>query len=93
MTFEKNTLETNGSVAVLTLNSPNKLNAMNQSMLREMLAACDRVESKDAVRALVLTGSGKALSTGFDLAAQAKSPPQGRAEWEPVLRTDFDAVM
>ena len=93
MTYESITLDVDGPVAVLTLNRPSKLNAMDQSMLREMMSACDRVEADDSIRALVLTGAGKAFSAGFDLGAQAASPPKGRAEWEPVLRTDFDAVM
>lgn len=82
-----------GPVALVTLNRPTKLNAMDQGMLRQMMAACDAVEADDGVRAVVLTGAGKAFSAGFDLSAQAENPPEGRAEWEPVLRTDFDAVM
>lgn len=93
MTDDSILFETEGPIAVLTLNRPAKLNAMDQSMLRQMMAACDRGEADDSIRALVLTGAGKAFSAGFDLGAQAANPPLGRAEWEPVLRTDFDAVM
>ena len=93
MEFKFITLERDGAVAILTLNRPERLNAMNAAMLDEMLAACDAVEADDAVRALVLTGAGKAFSAGFDLAAQAAAPPVGEAAWAPVLRKDFDAVM
>ncbi|MEL6998845.1 MAG: enoyl-CoA hydratase/isomerase family protein [Pseudomonadota bacterium] len=86
-------LTVDGTVATMTLNRPSKLNAMDQPMLREMMAACDRVEADDSIRALVLTGAGKAFSAGFDLIAQAAAPPVGREAWAPVLRTDFDAVM
>ena len=93
MAYDHITLETDGPVAILTLNRPERLNAMHGAMLDEMMAACDAVESDPSIRALVLTGAGKAFSAGFDLAAQAAAPPQGHAEWEPVLRKDFDAVM
>lgn len=93
MAYETITLETSGPVAVLTLNRPERLNAMNKPMLDEMLAACDAVEADPAVRALVLTGAGRAFSAGFDLAAQAGAPPSGEAEWEVALRKDIDAVM
>ncbi|MEM1163497.1 MAG: enoyl-CoA hydratase/isomerase family protein [Pseudomonadota bacterium] len=92
-TYEFIKLDRQDSVALLTLNRPERLNAMSQPMLDEMLAACDEVEADDTVRALVVTGAGKAFSAGFDLAAQAADPPQGREAWAPVLRKDFDAVM
>ncbi len=93
MTYETIDLATDGHVAVLTLNRPERLNAMNAQMLDEMMAACDEIEADEAIRALVLTGAGKAFSSGFDLQAQAAAPPEGEAAWAPVLRKDFEAVM
>ncbi len=93
MIYETITVETDGHVAVLTLNRPERLNAMNAQMLDEMMAACDQVEADDAIHALVLTGAGEAFSSGFDLHAQAAAPPKDEAAWAPVLRKDFDAVM
>lgn len=93
MIYETITVETDGHVAVLTLNRPERLNAMNAQMLDEMMAACDQIEADDAIHALMLTGAGKAFSSGFDLHAQAAAPPKGEAAWAPVLRKDFDAVM
>ncbi|MEM0989855.1 MAG: enoyl-CoA hydratase/isomerase family protein [Pseudomonadota bacterium] len=91
--FDTITLERDGPVAVLTLNRPARLNAMSKQMLREMIAACDAVEADDTVRALVLTGAGKAFSAGFDLQDQAANPPQGRDRWRRALQLDFDTVM
>lgn len=85
--------EKRDSVALITLNRPSRLNAMDQPMLRQMMSTCDAIEDDDDVRAVVLTGAGSAFCAGFDLRAQSGSPPVGRSEWEPVLRTDFDAVM
>lgn len=85
--------ERRGKVALITLNRPDRLNAMDQPMLMALEAACDRAETDDEVGAVVVTGAGKAFSSGFDLQAQAANTPKGVAEWRPVLRRDFDAAM
>ncbi len=82
-----------GAVALITLNRPDRLNAMNKAMLEEMRAACDAAEADATVRAVVLSGAGRAFSSGFDLKEQAGDPPQGVEEWRPALRRDFDAIM
>jgi enoyl-CoA hydratase len=93
MTYQTITLERDGPVAVLTLNRPERLNAINQQMLAEIQLACDEVEADEGTRALVLTGAGKAFSSGFDLQDQAASTPRGHGEWRPVLRKDFEGVV
>ena len=85
--------ETRGPVALITLNRPDRLNALDQPMLDGLQAACDRAEADEAVGAVVLTGAGKAFSSGFDLQAQAAATPEGVDQWRPVLRRDFDATM
>ena len=60
-------LEKEGSLAVITLNRPERLNAFNAPMHQAMIAALDEVESDDACRALVLTGAGRGFCTGQDL--------------------------
>jgi enoyl-CoA hydratase/carnithine racemase len=85
--------ERRGQVALITLNRPERLNAMDQPMLSALEAACDRAEADVEVGAVVVTGAGKAFSSGFDLQAQAAKTPKGVAEWRPVLRRDFDAAM
>ncbi len=56
-------------VALLTLNRPDRLNAMNEAMLVAIPAALDRIELDTAVRAVVITGAGRAFSAGADIAA------------------------
>jgi enoyl-CoA hydratase/carnithine racemase len=85
--------EVDGSVAMITLNRPERMNAMDQSMLRQLIAAAERAEADEDIRAVIVTGAGKGFSSGFDLKAQAENPPSGVAEWRPVLRRDFDACM
>ena len=81
------------AVALITLNRPERLNAMDQEMLEELSAAAARAAGDEAVHAVVLTGAGSAFSSGFDLKAQAEDPPQGVEAWRPVLQRDFDACM
>jgi enoyl-CoA hydratase len=59
--------ERRGAVALLTLNRPDKLNAINAPLIEALDAALDAAEAADAVRAIVVAGAGRAFSAGFDL--------------------------
>ena len=85
--------ERRGPVGLITLNRPDRLNAMDQTMLIDLGLALDRAEADSETGAVVVCGAGKGFSSGFDLKAQAANPPQGVEEWRPVLRRDFDTVM
>lgn len=85
--------ETLGEVARVTLNRPERANALNQTMLTEIGQALDEAESNTAVRAIVVRGAGTAFSSGFDLKEQMERRPRGVAQWRPILRKDFDTVM
>ncbi len=91
--FETLLFEARDRVALIRLNRPERLNAMNRVMLRELNEACDLVEADDSVRVAILTGAGKSFSSGFDLQEQAENPPVGFSGWKRALRQDFDAVM
>ena len=93
MQFETIQFDKNGSVAIITLNRPDRVNAINRKVLDELQEVCSSIEADDKIRAVVLTGAGKTFSSGFDLKEQANKPPKGVKEWEPVLRSDFDGVM
>ena len=56
-------------VATITLNRPDKLNAFTAQMRDELIAAFDLTDADDAVRAVVVTGAGRAFCAGADLAA------------------------
>ena len=58
-------------ILTLTLNRPEKLNAFTGEMMTEMVDAFDRADADDAVRAIVVTGSGRAFCAGADLSAGA----------------------
>ncbi len=64
-------VETRDDVALVTLNRPEKLNAINDEMLTGLLDAVEAIGHSDAIGAAVLTGRGRAFSTGGDITAMA----------------------
>jgi enoyl-CoA hydratase len=81
MSYEHILLDRDGAVATITLNRPKQLNALSQAVLGEISAALDELANDDAVRAIILTGSGdRAFAAGADIGelAQLESPTQGR---------------
>ena len=70
--------ETRGTVALLTLNRPNKLNALSYALIDQLMAMLDRIEDDERVRAIVLTGAGdRAFSAGADIAEFSESVKAG----------------
>ena len=67
--------ETRGPVALLSLNRPKALNALDAEILSALRAAIDLVASLQGVRALVLTGEGRAFAAGADISAMRKLDP------------------
>jgi enoyl-CoA hydratase len=70
MGFENILYEKRDKVAVLSLNRPDKLNALNDSLLREFNSALEEAENDDGVTALILKGKGKDFCAGYDLSGQ-----------------------
>ncbi|MBI1731691.1 MAG: enoyl-CoA hydratase/isomerase family protein [Gammaproteobacteria bacterium] len=61
--------ERDASIAIITLNRPESLNAFNQDMRLKLIEATDRARDDAAVRVVVLTGAGRCFSAGADLKA------------------------
>ena len=72
-------LQVEGGIATLTLNRPDKRNAMSDAMRTEFIDALERVAADKAIRALVLTGAGKGFCAGGDIAGmeQRMNAPTG----------------
>lgn len=70
MTSQKTTIEysVKDGTAFVTLNRPDVLNSLNRTLCTELIGAFDEAESDPSVRALLLTGSGRAFCAGQDLA-------------------------
>jgi enoyl-CoA hydratase len=73
-------LEIDNHVALLTLNRPDKLNAMSNELLAAIMGALDAVELDPTVRAVVITGAGRAFSAGADIADFQRHMEAGPAE-------------
>ena len=67
-------------VATVTLNRPEKMNAWNGAMARDLSAAMAEARDDDAVRAIILTGAGRAFCAGLDLAGGADTFSGGGGE-------------
>lgn len=71
--FETVRYEIADHVLTLTLNRPDKLNALTKQMRRELCAALDAADADDEVRAIIVTGAGRGFCAGFDLSGGATS--------------------
>ncbi len=68
MTYEKITIEKADGLATLTLNAPDKLNAVSRKMIAELKSCWEDLAVDDTVRAVLLTGAGRGFCAGADLA-------------------------
>jgi enoyl-CoA hydratase/carnithine racemase len=82
MGFETLLYSVDGAVATITLNRPERLNAVNTTVIHELVAAFDRADADDAVRAVIVTGAGRAFCAGADLGGGGGTfgPREGRTE-------------
>ena len=71
--FSQITYEVDDSVATITLNRPDRLNAFTATMCRELVAAFDAADADDHVRVVLLTGAGRPFCAGAHLAAGART--------------------
>jgi enoyl-CoA hydratase/carnithine racemase len=80
MAYETILYEIAGPVATITLNRPQALNAISPQMTAELHTALDEADADPAVRAIILTGAGRAFSAGYDIARR----PDGRSSLDPA---------
>jgi enoyl-CoA hydratase/carnithine racemase len=77
MDFETLDIKVDGSIARLTLNRPDRLNAMNVTMLRELAEAARWFDSQRDVRVVIVRGAGRAFSAGADLKDSSRNDADG----------------
>ena len=96
--FEHVLYEVDGPVLTITLNRPEALNALSQALERELHEALDAAAGDDAVRAIILTGAGRAFSAGYDIsgggAGRERLPTSQhlRGWWDSAMRNP-DMIM
>src|SRR5438270_548644 len=79
--------------ARITLNRPDKLNALSAGLLDELELALRRAVADDEAKVIVLTGAGRAFSAGYDLSEEAADQPATAEEWRRVLARDVEVTM
>ncbi len=85
--------ERRGAVALLTLNRPDKLNAINAPVIEALDAALDAALADDSVRAIVVAGAGRAFSAGFDLDMGMGDGKPDSADVRRALENDFRIIL
>lgn len=93
MAFETLALRLEPPLAIATLNRPERLNAINRPMKRELGQVLDILAGDDRLRVLVIHGAGRAFSAGFDLKEAAGRQLSGIGEIRPALRESYDFLM
>jgi enoyl-CoA hydratase/carnithine racemase len=96
MPYEYIGIEKEDGVATITLNRPEKHNALSQGLLAELRGAFDEIDTDKTIRVVVLTGAGRqAFSTGFDLNPRelTSDAPQDEADWNRLIRLNFETLM
>jgi 2-(1,2-epoxy-1,2-dihydrophenyl)acetyl-CoA isomerase len=91
MGYEQILFEQRGSVGLITLNRPEKLNAWTSHMMVEMRSAIDHCMAEPSIAAVVVTGAGRAFCAGADIGgefqARAEKRERGEADREPEAAT------
>ncbi|MFN8557852.1 MAG: enoyl-CoA hydratase/isomerase family protein [Dehalococcoidia bacterium] len=80
--FDNIILERSDGIATVTMNRPEKLNALSTELLADLRQACDIIEEDHDVRVVVLTGAGRAFSSGFDIAPRERPLYSATERWD-----------
>ena len=91
MTYNTILYETDERVAIITLNRPERLNALSMELCAEVKSAVERADQDPDVRILVVTGAGgRAFSAGYDIADGDEGMKETVEEWWENLNYDYD---
>lgn len=96
MKYDTVIYETEGPLAWITLNRPDKLNAINPAMVQELRSAMDRAQLDDEVRVILLKGEGRAFCAGLDLETRIGKDLESEADSAALkeeLKACFDMIM
>ena len=91
MQYQTIRYEVGNGIATITLARPDKLNAFTQGMMEDMLDAFDRIDGDDDVRAVIVTGEGRAFCAGSDLSAGPDTFASGADLVRPDGSLDYSA--
>jgi len=92
MTYEHLKIDRIGSIANLSINRPEALNALNYKLLVELKSAVDSISADDSVHVLILTGEGRAFVAGADIAEMKGMNPEEARSFAKLGLDVFRAV-
>jgi len=93
MDYQHLIVQRRDGVMVITLNRPDVLNSFNRRMADDLVAALKEAGSDDAVRAVLLTGSGRGFCAGQDLAAVLPVEGQPTPDLGDVVRDQYNPII
>lgn len=85
-------VDADAHIATITVNRPDKLNALNATVVDELKAAADHVREQDGVRVTVITGAGRAFVAGADIAAMQDMSEREAITFAERGHTTMDAI-
>ena len=77
-------IEKNNGIATVTLNRPDKRNAMSFALLRELVKVAEKIKKDRSIRVVILTGAANVFSAGIDLADLNSPKNTAFAAWELI---------
>jgi enoyl-CoA hydratase len=90
---EKNLiLKKEDKVALITINRPQVLNALNRDTLKELSEACAKFNADQGVRVIIITGSGKAFVAGADISEMKDYTPEQAREFTNLGHMTMDSI-
>jgi len=93
MTYETVDVERRGGELRITLNRPDAMNAWNAQLGEDLRAAVEQAAADEEARAVVVTGAGRAFSSGADLKTSFEPGPDGHPELETVLKERYHPII
>ena len=85
--------ERRGPAAWITLNRPDKLNALSVGVVESLHSRLREIAEDESVKVVVLTGAGRAFSAGYDISEEVENPIEGADRWRAALAPDVDLAM
>ena len=77
-------IEKNNGIAIVSLNRPDKRNAMSFALLKELVRTAEKLKKDRSLRCVILTGEAKVFSAGIDLADLNNPQNRAFAAWELI---------
>lgn len=92
LSFRNIILEKDENVAVIKINRPEKLNALNKEVILELAAAVEEMEKDDDIRAVIITGAGETFVAGADIAWMKSAASSEMEEFVKLGKNVFDKI-